>query len=94
MKRGRMVRFLKRYSNEKLQFPHYLVTPMPMEGEERFWNPQNRDGVPGGQKTFYNGSLWVWGPTVKCPKHLEGTNVKICKMLKFFNNNKIATVIL
>ena len=48
-----------------------------MEGEERFWNPQNRDGVPGGPKTFYNGSLW--GPTVKCPKNLEGTNVKIYK---------------
>ena len=56
---------------------NYLVTPMPMGGGVRFWNPQNRDGVPGGPKTFYNGSLW--GPTIKCPKNLEGTDVKIYK---------------
>lgn len=49
-----------------------------MKGEERFWNPQDRDGVPGGPKTFYNGSL-----TVKYPKHLKGTNIKSYKKIHF-----------
>lgn len=35
------------------------------------------DGVLRGPKTPYNWSLW--DPTVKYPKDLEGTNVKIYK---------------
>ena len=54
---------------------------MPMEGEERFWNNQNRDGVPwdfqGDQKCFITG---VYGdPQPNVLKNLEGTNVKIYK---------------
>ena len=39
--------------------PDPLVAPIPMEGEERFWNPQNRDGVSEGPKRFIMGVYGV-----------------------------------
>ena len=53
---------------------------MTMEGEERIWNSQN-GWSSRGPKMFDIGALW--GETVKCPKHLEGTNVKIYKNALF-----------
>jgi len=43
-----------------------------LESSKQGWSPM---GVPGGPKTFYNGSLLT--PTVKCPENLERTKIKI-----------------
>ena len=81
--------WLKGYSHEKLKFPHYLVTPMPMEGEERFWNPQNRDGVPwefqGDQKHFIMG---VYG--VQLSNVLKTWKEPMFKSTKMHSNDIVA----